>query len=139
MYLRAILLKGTASHDFQPQVSLSNNSSWDTDPWVKAFFNIDLYSPWNSTLKSLILWAVSMTTLSFGGRCQLHRWPSNFFEHIHQLLSYANFVKNLVVDEQWWAVSVTPLITSGRCQWHRASILTLLTPWTLHFRGCCFL
>jgi hypothetical protein len=41
--------------------------------------------------------------------------------------------------DRWWVVSVTPLTTGGRYQWHRASILTPLTNWALHFRACCLI
>jgi hypothetical protein len=58
-------LKGLCHEIFDTWFFSSNNSSWDTDPRVEPFFNIDSYSPRNSTLKSPILWsAVSMTLLT---------------------------------------------------------------------------
>jgi hypothetical protein len=50
-------------------------------------------------------WAVSMTLLTTGGRCQWHCWP---------LVDDANDTA-----DHWWAVSMTLLTTGGRCQWYR--------------------
>jgi hypothetical protein len=62
------------SRDFLYLFFSSNNSSWDMDPRVKAFFNIDTNSPRNSTLKSpTLLSTETMVLLTAGVRCQGHR------------------------------------------------------------------
>jgi hypothetical protein len=98
-----IHVKGTLSRDFRPPVFSSNNSIWALDPRIKAFLHMASYSRRYSTMKLIFCgqecqwhwrqlckfvkmvsgvndtaerwWAVSMTPLTIGGRCQWHRWP----------------------------------------------------------------
>jgi hypothetical protein len=108
------VIKGTLSQDFRPPVFFSsNNSTWATDPRVKAFLKMTSDSRRYSTMKSIFLWsALSITPLT---RVADPYWldPDPYSQK-----SGAGSYLNLTLSDsgsadQWWAVLMTPQTLAG--------------------------